>query len=76
MQKIGSGHERPCRMIIRHVKNPLKCPLGLAAKILKNNSQVQFCIVRAQVPSSEEDTEHRNYLRQLLPPTKRCRSKK
>ncbi|GFU22046.1 hypothetical protein TNCV_405901 [Trichonephila clavipes] len=37
MEKIDSGHERPCRMIIRHVKNPLKCPFGLAAKILKFN---------------------------------------
>ncbi|GFU64705.1 transposable element Tcb2 transposase [Trichonephila clavipes] len=35
MEKIDSGHERPCRMIIRHVKNPLMCPFGLAAKILK-----------------------------------------
>ncbi|GFV60338.1 hypothetical protein TNCV_3469741 [Trichonephila clavipes] len=37
MQKIDSVHERSCRMIIRHVKNPLKWPFGLAAKILKFN---------------------------------------
>ncbi|GFY21008.1 hypothetical protein TNCV_3990521 [Trichonephila clavipes] len=37
MQKIDSGQEWPCRMIIRHVKNPLKCPLEFAAKILKFN---------------------------------------
>ncbi|GFX65001.1 hypothetical protein TNCV_451391 [Trichonephila clavipes] len=34
MQKIDSGHERPCRMIIRHVKNHLKCPFGSVAKLL------------------------------------------
>ncbi|GFT88049.1 hypothetical protein TNCV_3039431 [Trichonephila clavipes] len=34
MEKIDSGNELPCRMIIRHIKNPLICPFGLAAKIL------------------------------------------
>ncbi|GFS93134.1 HTH_Tnp_Tc3_2 domain-containing protein [Trichonephila clavipes] len=42
MEKIDSGHEQPCCMIIRHVKNLLKCLFGLAAKILKKVLKFNF----------------------------------
>ncbi|GFV55525.1 transposable element Tcb2 transposase [Trichonephila clavipes] len=51
-------------------KNPLRCRLGC------QNSKVQFCTVRAQVPPSEEETGHQIYLRQLIPPIIRCRTEK
>ncbi|GFV11296.1 hypothetical protein TNCV_3723851 [Trichonephila clavipes] len=56
-----------CRMIIRHVKNPLSVHFTcrLSAKL---NSKYKFHVVRAQLPPSGEETGRQNYLRQLVLP--------
>ncbi|GFX09880.1 hypothetical protein TNCV_3565581 [Trichonephila clavipes] len=61
----AENRQRPCRMIMRHVKNPL-WPFGLGPL---GKIKFQFCIVRAQVPPSGEETGRQNYLRQLISPT-------
>ncbi|GFV63108.1 hypothetical protein TNCV_1345671 [Trichonephila clavipes] len=64
--KSGDFHDAenrqlPCRMIMRHVKNPLTACLSwvLSAKL---NSQNKVRIIRAQVPPSGEENGSQNCL--------------
>ncbi|GFV45155.1 hypothetical protein TNCV_4398851 [Trichonephila clavipes] len=53
--------QHPCRMIMRHTKDPLSVCL-LPVKF----SEGRFSTVRAQVLSSGEETGRPNYLRRLV----------
>ncbi|GFV48395.1 hypothetical protein TNCV_3026651 [Trichonephila clavipes] len=56
----AENRQRPCRMIMRHVKNLSIARLAwvLSAKL---SSLVQFRIVRAQVAPSGGETGRQNY---------------
>ncbi|GFW42184.1 hypothetical protein TNCV_1206401 [Trichonephila clavipes] len=57
----AENRQWPCRMIMRHVKDPLSASLAwvLSATL---NSEEQFRLVRVQVSSAGEKTGCQNYL--------------
>ncbi|GFV01945.1 ras-specific guanine nucleotide-releasing factor RalGPS2 [Trichonephila clavipes] len=60
----AENRQRPCRILIRHVKNPLSACLAWVLSAKFNPSIGSHC--QSSVPPSRKKTERPNYLRRLV----------